>query len=309
MNYLITGGAGFIGSNLVDKLLSLGHKLTVIDDFSSGRMENLAGHKDNSNLKIIKKNICENLEDIFKSERFDAVFHLAALVSVPYSIEHPDESHEVNANGTFNLLMNCRKFGVKRFIFSSSCSVYGEQDTLPFTEPMKPNPISPYALSKLICEHYCKIFNFLYNLETISLRYFNVYGPRQNPEGNYACLIPKFITLVKNDRTPTINGEGKQTRDFIFVSDVVEANLAALDTQDKSCFGEVFNIGTGQKISVNEVADSIIRLSDKSIKPIYGPAVIEPHDALANIEKAKSILNWQPKFLFEQGLAETFKFF
>jgi len=309
MNIIITGGAGFIGSKLVGKLLELGHKVTVLDDFSSGKEENLNEYKNNNNLIIIKGSICDNLEDIFKKGKFDAVFHLAAITSVPYSIEHPDETNDVNVNGTLNLLECCRKFGVKRFVLSSSCAVYGNQEILPLVETMKPSPMSPYALSKLIDEQYCKLFNFLYGIETVSLRYFNVFGPRQNPAGNYAGIIPKFINLIKENKTLKINGDGKQTRDFVFVSDVIDANIAALNVQNKSCFGEVINIGTGITTSVNEITENIITLSGKNIKLVHGPAVIEIRDALADIEKAKSFLGWAPKFAFEQALKETYNFF
>jgi nucleoside-diphosphate-sugar epimerase len=174
---------------------------------------------------------------------------------------------------------------------------------------MKPNPMSPYALSKLISEHYCKLYSFLYGMECLSLRYFNVFGPKQNPNGSYACLIPKFITLINNSQIPKINGSGEQTRDFVFVSDVVEANLSALNTNNSSCFGEVFNIGTARKISVNEVAENIIKLSGKDITPVHGPAVIEPRDALADIQKASFLLSWMPKYSFESALKEAFSFF
>lgn len=309
MKYIVTGGAGFIGSHLVSKLLELGHEVIVIDNFYSGSEKNLKQHQNNKSLSIIKRDICENLEDIFSKNKIDALFHLAAIVSVPYSIEHPLEADKTNVSGTFNLLECCRKFGVKRFIFSSSCAIYGNQEKLPMIETMKPNPMSPYALGKLIGEHYCKLFSFLYSLECICLRYFNVYGPRQNPNGNYASLIPKFIDFVKNNQVPKINGLGEQTRDFVFVSDVVEANISALETNNKECFGEIFNIGTARSISVNEVASQIIKLSGKHIIPVHGPAIIELHDALADIIKARNLLGWSPKFQFEKGLKETYDYF
>jgi len=305
---LVSGGAGFIGSHIVDKLLSLKNIVIVLDNFSSGKEENLKEHIDNINLKIIKRDIRENVKDIFSKYKIDAVFHLAAITSVPYSIENPKETNRTNVNGTINLLECCRRFGVKRFIFSSSCAVYGNQSTLPFVESMNPNPLSPYALSKLIGEQQCKLFTSLYGLECINLRYFNVYGPRQNPDGDYSSLIPKFIRLLKESKTPKINGSGEQTRDFVFVSDIVNANLSALNTNNKTCFGESFNIGSATKISVNEVTKNIILLSEKNISPIYGPSLIEPKDALADISKAKSILNWEPNYKFEQGLKETFNF-
>jgi len=223
--YLVTGGAGFIGSHLVDRLLKDGHEAVVIDDFSLGKKENLSARP---RLKIYKKSICEKLDLIFKQHRFDAVFHLAALPRVQFSIAHPRQSHEANVNGTLNLLIAARDRGVKRFIYSSSSSVYGNQTILPLVETMTPNPMSPYAFQKLAGEHYCRLFAELYGLETVSLRYFNVYGPRQNPDGAYAGQIPKFFSKLLAGETPVINGDGKQTRDNTYVDDVVEANLASL---------------------------------------------------------------------------------
>jgi UDP-glucose 4-epimerase len=309
MNYLVTGGAGFIGSHLVGELLKLGHHVTVIDDFSSGKIENLAFSDYGKNLKIVTRSITSNLGDIFKREEFDAVFHLAALVSVPYSIEHPIETNDVNAGGSLNLLNNCREFGVKRFIFSSSCSVYGNPEKLPALETFTPDPLSPYATQKLITENYCRLFSQIYGLECVCLRYFNVFGPRQNPNGNYACLIPRFITLIKSEKTPKINGDGTQTRDFIFVSDVVDANLAAATTRNKACFGQVFNIGSGINKSVNQITESIIKLFGRSIEPIHGPAVIEPKNALADVSKAREFIGWEPQVSFEEGLQQTYNYF
>ena len=226
---------------------------------------------------------------------------------VQYSIQHPIETNNVNVNGTINLLKNCKDFKVKRFIYSSSSSVYGNQKILPLSEYMTPNPMSPYALQKFIGEYYCKLFNDLYDLDTISLRYFNVFGPRQNPEGDYACLIPKFIKLISENFRPKINGDGKQTRDFTFVSDVVEANVLAMNL--KNYILGNFNIGNGKNISVNEVTQNILKLSNKKTEPIYGPAVIEPRNTLADISKAKEEFGWSPKTSFEEGLRETYQYF
>ena len=206
MKYLVTGGAGFIGSNLVDRLLELEHKVVVIDDFSLGKKENLREHK---NLVVHKRSICDNLYNIFSVEKFDGVFHVAALPRVQFSIKNPIETNNVNVNGTLNLLDECRYFGVKRFVFSSSSSIYGDQDRLPLVETMNPNPMSPYAIQKITGEYYCKSFNSSPGLETISLRYFNVFGARQDPSGDYACLIPKFISLINKNIQPTINGDGE----------------------------------------------------------------------------------------------------
>src|SRR3989338_11367348 len=257
--YLVTGGAGFIGSHLVDRLLKDGHEVVVIDDFSLGKKENLPKNK---KLTVHKKSICEKLDTIFRKHKFDAVFHLAALPRVQFSIAYPRESHEANINGTLNLLLATRDHGVKRFIYSSSSSVYGDQKKLPLVETMMPDPMSPYAFQKLAGEYYCRLFAKLYGLETISLRYFNVYGPRQNPDGAYAGQIPKFFSKLLAGETPVINCDGTQTRDNTFVSDVVEANILSAQLTPafsspqggglEGAWGQAFNIGAGRNTSVNE---------------------------------------------------------
>jgi UDP-glucose 4-epimerase len=310
MAYLVTGGAGFIGSNLVDELLMQKKEVLVIDDFSSGKQENLAQHKADNKLKIFKRSVCDNLEDIASEYQIDAVFHLAALPRVQFSIKEPIKTHNVNVNGTLNLLNLCKNHNVKRFVFSSSSSIYGDQDKMPLNEKMQPNPMSPYALHKLIGENYCKMFNFLYGIETVSLRYFNVYGPRQDASGEYSCLIPKFIQHASKGKQPVINGDGRQTRDFIYISNVVSANICAATTQNKECLGSAFNIGSGRNISVNEVTDEIIKLSKRGIKPIYGPSVIEPKNSLADISKAKNLLGFSlDENSFEKGIKKTYEFF
>lgn len=309
MKCLVTGGSGFIGSHLVDGLLELGHSVAVLDDFSLGKEENLAHHKSKKNLKVCKKSIVENLSPFFEEHQFQAIFHLAALPRVQFSIKNPKETHEANVNGTLNLLVAAKDAGVKRFVFSSSSSIYGDQEKLPLTEDMTPNPMSPYALHKLVGEYYCRLFYKIYGLETVSLRYFNVYGPRQNPAGDYACLIPKFIQLIQEGKIPTINGDGKQTRDFTYVTDVVNANILAATTKNNACFSEALNIGGGKNISVNEVTSQIIALSKKKIVPKHGLAVIEPKHTLADVAKASLLLKWQPKVDFEEGLKQTFKYF
>jgi len=307
--YLVTGGAGFIGSHLVDRLLSLGHRVIVVDDFSLGKKENLADHQRNKNLVVYRESICNNLTGIFRKEKPELIFHLAVLPRVQFSIAYPVKTHQVNVNGTLNLLETAKKFNLKRFIFSSSSSVYGDQMKMPLAEAIEPRPISPYALQKLVSENYAKLFNLLYDLETISLRYFNVFGPRQDPKGDYACLIPKFVKLISQAKRPTINGDGRQTRDFTFVDDAVRANLLASQTKNKACFGQVFNIGASQNKSVNQATKEILKLSNKSIKPIYGPAMVEPRNSLADIKKAKKLLGWQPRVSFEEGLKKTYQHF
>jgi len=303
MKYLVTGGCGFIGSHVVDKLLEKGHKVVIIDDLSFGKNENL---RQDPNIIIHNKSICDDLRGIFKNEKIDAVLHLAAIARVQQSIHNPEQTHKVNVDGTFNLLNACREFNVKRFVFASSSSVYGDQKQLPASEDCLPNPVSPYAVSKLIGEEYCNVFHKVYGLEAISLRFFNVYGERQNPAGAYASLIPTFSKLMKENKIPTINGSGSQTRDFTYVKDVADAVILSAETTNKECFGQAFNVGSGKNHSVNEVAEALIKLSGKDISPVHGPEVIEPKNTLADIRKAKQFLNWEPKTDFGEGLKNAF---
>ncbi len=301
MRALVTGGLGFIGSYLVDRLLSENWEIDVVD--ISSDTKNLDQHKGNSKLKIHKKDITENLSKIF--EGIDIVFHLAAIPLVQYSIKEPLKTHHVNVNGTLNLLELSRKCNVKKFIFSSSCAVYGDSPT-PQKETVIPNPLSPYGVQKLISEQYCKLYSKMYGLDTVGLRYFNVYGPRQDAAKEYSCVIPKFITLVNQNKSPIIFGDGTHTRDYVFVKDVVEANWLAATKKEK-LNGEIINIGSGKSTSVNDLTKLII--GNKKIKPTYIDPVIEPKDARADISKAKKLLNWEPKYSLEKGLKETMEFF
>lgn len=303
---LVTGGAGFIGSHLVDRLLELDYEVIVIDNFSSGKKENLEHQKNNPNLKIFTKDICdEDIVDLFKG--VSLVFHLAGIPRVQFSIEFPEKTNKTNIEGTLNVLEAARKSGVKRFIYSASSSAYGNQEKMPLVETMLPDPLSPYAIQKLTGEYYCKVYSLLFNMETVILRYFNVYGPRQDPSGGYAGLIPRSINLILQGKVPEIYGDGEQTRDFVYVKDVVEANILAAKTQNKKSFGQIFNIGGGNKLSVNKVVKDII--GKRNITPEHKPPVIEPRDNLADISKAKEILNWNPKFTFEKGIKETINWF
>lgn len=292
---LVTGGAGFIGSHLTERLLKEGHRVTVIDDLSSGRWENLPTHP---KLIRVKSSILGNISNIVAEQ--EVIFHLAAVPRLQRSLVDPWQTHKVNVDGTLKLLLEAKKHKIKRFIFASSSSVYGNQKSLPFSESMRPNPLVPYSLQKLIGEKYCQMFSNLWGLGTISLRYFNVYGPRMSSDGPYANLIPKFIKLLSQDKLPTINGDGKQTRDFTYVSDVVEATILAAQS---SLSGEIFNIGSGKSISVIEVASIINRLMGKNIKPIHGPALVEPRATLSSSLKAKDKLGWEPKVNLEEGLS------
>lgn len=292
MKNLITGGAGFIGSHLVDALIARGDEVNVIDNFSTSKREYL-----NPKAKLFETDI-RNLESIrpaFKG--VDGVFHTAALPWVQYSIQNPAETHDINVNGTFNLLIASKGAGIKKFIYSSSSSIYGNQEIMPLKEDMLPNPLSPYGLQKYIGELYCKVFNAVYGLPTVSLRYFNVYGPRLDPEGDYALVIGKFLKQRKEDKPLTIVPDGKQTRDFTHVRDVVRANILAMES-DKVGRGEVINIGAGKSYSVNEIAGLI------GGSTVFCEPRMEPKYTLADISKARELLGWEPKMSLEKGIQE-----
>ena len=292
---VVTGGAGFIGSHLTKRLLELGIKVTVIDDFSEGKRKNLPVKT--PNLKIIKASILDDVGKYIKGA--DVIFHLAALPRLQRSLDAPWQTHRVNVDGTLNLLLLAKKHKVKRFIFSSSSSVYGNKNRIPFKENMTPDPLVPYSLHKQVSEDYCKMFSELWCVGTISLRYFNVYGPMMNPDSPYANLLPKFIKLISQGKNPVINGTGRHTRDFTFISDVVEANILAAES---NLSGEVFNIGFGRGISVNKVVKILGKLMGKKVTPRYGPPKIEPRATLSSCSKAKKLLHWKPKVDFEEGL-------
>ena len=291
---LVTGGAGFIGSHVVDRLLDQGCTVTVIDDLSEGFWRNLPTHK---RLTKIKKSILGDVSSIMKG--IDVVFHLAALPRLQRSIDDPLRTHNVNVNGTLNLLLAARNARVKRFVFSSSSSVYGNKNKLPFTEDMVVDPLVPYSLHKVIGEEYCRLFSNIWGLGTVSLRYFNVYGPRMNPNSTYSNLIPKFMKIIQAGKQPVINGDGTQTRDFTYISDVVEANILAAES---SVSGEVFNIGYGKSISVNEVCSKLAVALGKTVHPVHGPNVREPAHTQASNTKAKHVLKWSPQVSFARGL-------
>lgn len=289
---IVTGGAGFIGSHIVDALVSSGYEVHIIDNLSSGKEENVNSKATFHNVDIRDY---EKLLPIFKDVKY--VFHEAAYPQVQYSIENPIETHDINVNGMLNILEAGRVSGVKRLIFASSSAIYGNQDTLPIEESMEPKPLSPYGAHKYIGEVYCKLWSEIYNIETVALRYFNVYGPRQSFEGAYASVIAKFLNLRKLGKPLTITGDGNQTRDFVNVKDVASANILAMKG-DKVGKGEVINIGGTNKYSVNQIAELIGG-------PIeYIPPRIEPKDTQADISKAKELLNWKPQVSLEEGILE-----
>ena len=287
---VVTGGAGFIGSYITKKLIEEGYEVFVIDNLLAGKKENI--HKDAKFFNLDIRNL-KDIEPVFKDAKY--VFHLAAIPSVQYSIENPQETNDVNVTGTLNVLIAAKNASVKRLVYSASSSVYGDAKILPITENESPKPKSPYALQKYIGELYCKMFSQIYDLETVCPRYFNVYGKGQPSTGAYASVIAKFVALKKENKPLTIVGDGNQTRDFVHVEDVARANILAA-TSDKVGKGESINIGTGKKYSVNEIAKIIGGLTESI------PPRIEPKDSLADISLAKFLLNWEPKIELEEGL-------
>lgn len=311
MNYLVTGGAGFIGSNLVSALLADGHKVRVLDNFLTGKRENLAGlaetYSDYFDL------IEGDLRDIEVTRRAvegaTYVLHQGALPSVPRSVADPLLSNEINVGGTLSLLVAARDAGVKRVVYAASSSAYGDTPELPKRESMTPNPKSPYAAQKLAGEYYMRIFQEVFGLETISLRYFNVFGPRQDPESTYAAVIPRFITAVLSGAPPTIYGDGLQTRDFTYIDNVVRANLQACDAPIEAC-GTVVNVACGERISLLDILEHLYRLAGKRVAPCFEPARAgDVRDSLADISRARELLGFEPSVSFSEGLSRTFDFF
>ena len=290
MKCIVTGGAGFIGSHLVDRLITDGHEVHIVDNLSTGKMENVNPKAQFHNFDLANHKVNKILfgwEDLWKGT--DVVFHMACLARVQPSIENPIEYHSANVNGTLNMLEVCRKYGVKRFVFSSSSSVYGdvEEKDLPTSENSKLNPMSPYALHKLVGEQYCKLYSELYQLETVSLRYFNVYGDRQPTSGAYCLVMGVFAQQRLNGEPMTIRGDGEQRRDFTHVDDVVDANVRCMD-YPLEMNGDVFNIGNGDNKSVNDIAD-LIGGDRVNVEP-----VVEPRETLADNSKVKKVLQWKP---------------
>lgn len=289
---VVTGGAGFIGSHIVDAALERGWDVHIIDNMSGGKKERI-----NKKAHFHKVDIrdLEDIKPIIKGAKY--VFHTAAVPRVPYSIEHPLETHDHNVNGTLNVLVASHEGKVGKVIYSASSSAYGDQETMPLVETMPTDPKSPYGLQKYIGEQKCRVWSSVYGLPTVSLRYFNVYGSRLDPEGAYALVIGKFLKQKSEGEPLTITGDGTQTRDFTHVNDVVRANLLAAES-DKVGKGEVFNIGFGKRTSINDLAKLM------GGKSVYVEARLEPHDTEADHTKAKKILGWEPEVSLEEGIAE-----
>jgi len=304
-SYVVTGGAGFIGSHIVEELLRRNEPVRVIDNFVTGKRENVEPFK---KAEIIEADLAEtkNLAQLLKGA--DYVIHQAAIPSVPKSIIDPVKSHQANVNGTLQLLVACREAGVKRVVYASSSSLYGDSPTLPKHEGMMPNPLSPYGAQKLFGEIYCQVFTRSYGLETVSLRYFNVFGPRQDATSQYSGVLALFIPAVLENRRPTIYGDGEQSRDFTYVRNVVEANLLACTVP--AVGGQVFNIACGDRITVNSMLQQINKITGKDISPVYAnQRAGDIKHSQADITRAKEHLGYQPKVTFEEGLGHTIEWY
>ena len=313
-SFLVTGGAGFIGSNIVEYLLKNNCKFVrIIDNLITGKMENINEFLESyTNIEFIEGDITDFNTCTDAVKNIDVIIHQAALGSVPRSVNDPITSHNTNATGTLNMMVAAQKSGIKRFVYASSSSVYGDDMNLPKTEQNTGNPLSPYAVTKCISELYAKVFTNLHDMECIGLRYFNVFGPKQDPDGAYAAVIPKFIKLLMNNTAPTINGNGEYSRDFTYIDNVVSANIkaATINNSNKELFGQVYNIGAGGRITINELYFAITTYMKKDIIPIYGTVRLGdiPHSN-ASIDKAKTNLDYAPNINFTEGIKKTIDYF
>lgn len=306
MKFLVTGGAGFIGSNIVGELLKRNYEVKVLDNFSTGKRENLSEYA--NNIELIEGDIRSYhiVKDAVSGA--DVILHQAALPSVPRSINDPITSNEVNVTGTLNILEAARKHDVKKIVFASSSSVYGDNPKLPKDESMIPNPLSPYAVSKLSGEKYCNVFTRIYGLKTIALRYFNVFGPRQDPNSQYSAVIPRFITAIMRNESPVIFGDGEQSRDFTFVRNVIEGNILAATTDCEA--GIAMNCACHGRITLNELVAMINEILGKDIKPVYKePRAGDIKHSFADIQLAEKNLNYKPLVEFKEGLKITIESF
>ncbi len=302
MKYIVTGGAGFIGSHIVEELARQKHEIVIVDNLFSGKLENIQPFLKKGKVTFVQGSVTDLavLKKIF--EGADGVFHEGAIASVPRSIANPLATNEANVTGTLNVLVAARDCGVRKVLFASSSSVYGNTPVLPKREDMTPNPLSPYAVSKLIGEHYLKVFSEVYGLKTLSLRYFNVFGPRQDPKSEYAAVIPKFITKILNHESPIIYGDGGQTRDFTYIKDVVQANIRAMESDAEG----VFNVAYCKRIDLNELASLIMEIIGITVPLLYEPPRNgDVRDSLADIRRAQEIFGYTPEYTVKTGLEET----
>ena len=308
MKILVTGGAGFIGSHVSSKLIDLGHEVVVVDNLSTGKKSNIKKLLSNPKFQFYEKDILDlsPKDNLFSS--VTAICHQAAIGSVPKSLKYPKNYHKVNTNGFFHILDIARLLHINRFVYASSSSIYGDNKDLPKIESKTGNPLSPYAVTKQINELYAKTYFQCYGIETIGLRYFNVFGPNQNPLGDYAAVIPKFIHLMNQLQSPVINGNGDYSRDFTYIDNVVQANINALTTTNSLCFGENFNIGSGSTTTILELFNLIKQYLNSQIKVNFGP--IRKGDvpySFADINKAKTYLNYNPTVNVAEGIKKLLK--
>src|SRR6201987_5192964 len=306
MRYLVTGGAGFIGSNTVDELVKRGHSVVVLDDLSSGKEENLTEIR--NKITLIKGSIT-HIEVVRKAmHEAEYVLHLAARTSVPRSVKDPIETNRINTDGTLNVLVAARDAKVKRIVFAAASSAYGETPTLPKVETMQPAPISPYGVTKYVGELYAQTFGRCYGLENVCLRYFNIFGPRQDPSSPYSGVLAKFCAAFLEDTQPVIFGDGEQTRDFTYVENAVQANLLACEAPNVS--GKVFNIGVGGRFSLNQTVELLRKISGTQLEVKYDPPRDgDIRDSQADITQARELLGYDPQVEFEQGLRRTFEWY
>jgi UDP-glucose 4-epimerase len=299
---LVTGGAGFVGSHLVDGLLAAGWSVRVLDDFSSGRESNVAHAL--ARIELIRGDLADAAVTARAVAGVEVVFHEGAVPSVPRSVAEPVRTNRANVDGTLTVLECARQAGVRRVVFAASSSAYGDTEQLPKIETMPPNPRSPYALQKYAGEVYCRLYHELYQLETVALRYFNVFGPRQDPKSEYAAVVPRFATACLRGEPARINGDGEQSRDFTFVADTVRANLLAADAPDAP--GHVINVAGGRRISLNELLATLQKITGSSVAPIHGPARVgDVRHSLADLGRARTLLGFEPEVPLEEGLRRT----
>ena len=306
MRYLVTGGAGFIGSNIVTTLLERGQQVRVLDNFTTGQSSNIAAIM--SDIDVIDGDIRDFWTCLDAAEGCDYVLHQAALPSVPRSVANPQTTNAINIGGILNMLEAARRREVKRFVFASSSSVYGDTPVLPKVETMPPNPQSPYATTKLTGECYCRNYYDLYGLPTVCLRYFNIFGPRQDPNSDYAAVVPKFITALLTGNRPTVFGDGEQSRDFTYIDNAVQANLRACESD--SAPGGVFNVACGDRFTLNQLIQVLREIIGATAEPVY--AASRPGDikhSLADIRAARTGLGYVPRIDFREGLAKTVEWF
>jgi UDP-glucose 4-epimerase len=302
MKYVVTGGAGFIGSHIVEELHKQHHEVIILDNFFSGKKENIAPFLTGKDVALVQGSVTDLplLKETFDGA--DGIFHEGAIASVPRSIANPLATNEANITGTLNVLVAARDCGVRKVLFASSSSVYGNTPTLPKHEAMPPNPLSPYAITKLTGEQYLNVFSDIYGLQTVALRYFNVFGPRQDPQSQYAAVIPNFITAILRKESPHIHGDGKQTRDFSYVKDVVQANIRAMESTAQG----VFNVAYCKRINLLELADLIMEMTGITVPLVFDPPRAgDVRDSLADISRAQQAFGYSPDYTVKTGLEET----